>query len=93
MVCRTGLLRYGSARVDPGVLPFIPEFSASVMLGAKTPEKCSGMGSPKLSIQKDMVEMNLRNLPAAGLFPARAAYEVAEMDLEIRGRSSGESRI
>ena len=38
---------YGPPWVDPSLLRHIPLFSASVMLGEKTPEKGSGIGTPK----------------------------------------------
>ena len=91
----TGSIWYGPPRVDPGVLPFIPEFWASVLLGDKTPERVSGIGTPKRSAQEDTVGMDMRSPPAAGTFDARAAYEcrVAKMDSDMRGGSSGESWI
>ena len=59
MECRTESAPYGPTRVDPGVLPFITEFSASVMLGEQT-------------AQEDMVEMDMRSPQAAATFDARA---------------------
>ena len=41
------LAPYGPPRIDLSLLRHIPPFSASVMLGEKTPEKGSGMGTPK----------------------------------------------
>ena len=38
---------YGPPRVDPSLLRDIPLFSASVMLGEKTPEKGLAIGTPK----------------------------------------------
>ena len=42
-----GSAPYGPPRVDPSLLRHIPLFLASVMLGEKTPEKGSGIGTPK----------------------------------------------
>ena len=85
----------GPPRVDPSLLRHIPLFSASVMLGEKTREKGSGIGTPKRDTCEGTVEIDMSSPPAAGTFDARAAYErrVAEMDLEIRGGSSGESWV
>ena len=86
---------YGPPRVDPALLRHIPLFLASVMLGEKTPEKGSGIGTPKRDSGEGTVEIDMSGLPAAGTFDARAAYErrVANMDSEIRGGSSAESWV
>ena len=86
---------YGPPRVDPSLLRHIPLFSASIMLGEKTPEKGSGIGTPKRDTPEGTVEIDMSSPPAAGTFDARAAYErrVAEMDSEICGGSSGESWV
>ena len=86
---------YRPQRVDPSLLRHIPLFSASVMLGDKTPEKGSGIGTPKRDTREGTVEIDISSPPAAGTFDARAAYErrVAEMDSEIRRGSSGESWV
>ena len=78
---------YGPPRVDPSLLRHIPLFSASVMLGEKTPEKGSGIGTPNHHTRERTVEIDMSSPPAAATFDARAAYErrVAEMDSEIRG--------
>ena len=88
---------YGLPRVDPSLLRHIPLFSASVMLGEKTPEKGSRIGTPKLDTREGTVEIDMSSPPAAGTFDARAAHEhqVAEMDSERlnsrRGALSGDS--
>ena len=86
---------YGLPQVDPSLLRNIPLLSASVMLGEKTPEKGSGIGRPKGDTRAATVEIDMSSPPAAGTFDARAAYgrRVAELDSEIRGGSSGESRV
>ena len=86
---------YGPPRADPSLLPHIPLFSASDMLGEKTPEKDSGIGTPKRDTREGTVEIDMSSPLAAGMCDARAAYErrVAEMDSEIRGGSSGESWV
>ena len=48
---------YGLSPRDPGVLPFIPDFFANVMLAEKTPENGSGIGTLKRSAQEDMVDI------------------------------------
>ena len=85
----------GPSRVDPSLLRHIPIFSGSVMLGEKTPEKGSGIGTPKRDTREGTVEINMSSPPAAGTFYARAAYErrVPENDSEIRGGSSEESWV
>ena len=86
---------YGPPRVDPSLLRHIPLFSATVNLGERTPEKGSGIGTPKRDTREGTVEIDMSSPPVAGTFDARAAYErrVAEMDSEIRGGSSGESWV
>ena len=82
-----GSAPYGPPRVDPSLLRHIPLFSAGIMLGEKTPEKGSGIGTPKRDTREGTVEIDMSSPPAARTFHARAAYErrVAEMDSEIRG--------
>ena len=84
---------YVPPQVDPSLLSHIRRVSASVMLGEKTPQKDSGIGTPKRDTREGTVEIDMSSTPAAGTFDARAVYErrVAEMDSEIRGGSSGES--
>ena len=86
---------YGPPRVDTYMLRPIPRFSASVMLGEKTPQKGSGIGTPKHDTREGTVEIVMSSPPAARTFDARAPYEhrVAEMDSEVRGGSSGESWV
>ena len=68
------LAPYGPPRVDPSLLRHIPLFSASVMLGEKTPEKGSGIGTPKRDALEETVEIDMSSPPAAATFDARAAY-------------------
>ena len=86
---------YGPSRVQPSLLRHIPLFSASVMLGDKTPKKGSGICMPKRDSREGMVKIEMSGQPAAGTFDARAAYErrVDEMDSERRGGLSGESSV
>ena len=70
---RTESIPYGPPRVDPGVLPFTPEFSASVMLGEKTPEKGSGIGTPELDTREGRVQIDMSSPPTASTFGATAA--------------------
>ena len=65
------------------------------MLGEKTPEKGSGIGTPKGDTREGRVEIAMSSPPAAGTFDARAAHErrVAEMNSEIHGGSSGKSWV
>ena len=72
---------YGLPRVDPSLLRHIPLFLASVMLGEKTPEKGSGIGTPKRDAREETVEMDMSSPPAAATFDARAAY-AAHVDEE-----------
>ena len=65
---------YGPQRVDPSLLRHIPLFLASVLLGEKTPEKGSGVGTPKQDAREHTVEINMSSPPAAATFDARAAY-------------------
>ena len=65
---------YGPPRVDPSLLRHIPLFSASVMLGEKTPEKCLGIGTPKLDTREVTVKIDMSSPPAAETFDARAVY-------------------
>ena len=48
---------YGPPRVDPSLLRHIPLFTASIMLGEKTPEKGSGIGTPKRDTREETVEI------------------------------------
>ena len=81
---------YGPPQVDPSLFRHIPLFSTSVVLGEKTPEKVSGIGTPKRGTREETVKIDRSSLPAARTLDARAAYEprVAEMDSQIRGGSS-----
>ena len=72
---------YGPPRVDPSLLRHIPLLSASVMLAEKTPEKNSGIGTPKRDAREETVEIDMNSPPAAAAFHARAAY-AARMDQE-----------
>ena len=72
---------YGPPRVDPSLLRHIPLFSASVMLGEKTPETGSEMGTPKRDAREETIEINMSSPPAAATFDARAAY-TARVDEE-----------
>ena len=72
---------YGPPRVDPSPLRHIPLFSASPMLGEKTPEKGSGIGTPKRDAREETVEIDMSSPPAAATFLARAAY-AASVDEE-----------
>ena len=72
---------YGPPRVDPSLLRHNPLFSASVMLGEKTPEKGSGIGTPERNAREESVEIDMSSAPAAATFDARAAY-TARMDKE-----------
>ena len=65
---------YGPPRVDPSLMRHIPVFSASVMLGEKTPEKGSGIGTHKRDACEKTVEMDMSSPPAAATFDTRAAY-------------------
>ena len=72
----------------------IPLFSASVMLGEKTPEKGSGIGTPKRDTREETVEIDMSSPPAAATFDARAAYaarvgEEASRSAAPRDGSSG----
>ena len=69
-----GSAPYGPPRVDPPLFRHIPLFSASVMLGEKTPEKGSGIGTPKRDAREETVEIDMRSPPDAATFDARAAY-------------------
>ena len=85
---------YGPPRVDPSLLRHIPLFSASVMLGEKTPEKGSGTGTPKRDARKETVEIDMKSPPATATFDARAAYaarvdEEASRSAARRDGSSG----
>ena len=72
---------YGPRRGDPWLLRHIPPYLASVMLGEKTPEKGSGIGTPKPEAREETVEIDMSCPPAAATFGARAAY-AARVDEE-----------
>ena len=81
---------YGPPRVDPSLLRHIPLFSASVMLGEKTPERASEIGTPKRDTREETVEIDMSSPP----FDARAAYaagvdEEASRSAARRDGSSG----
>ena len=85
---------YGPPRVDPSLLRHIPLFSATVMLGEKTMEKGSGIGTPKRDAREETVEIDMSSPPAAATFDARAAYaarvdEEASRSAARRDGSSG----
>ena len=61
-------------RGETSLLRHIPLFLASVMLGEKTPEKGSGIGTPKRDAREETVEIDMGSPPAAAAFDARAAY-------------------
>ena len=50
---------YGPPRVDPSLLRHIPLFAVSVMLGEKSPEKCSGICTPKRGPVKGWLRLTL----------------------------------
>ena len=54
---------YGPPRVDPSllllILRHIPLFSATVMLGEKTPEKGLGIVTPKRDTREETVEIDV----------------------------------
>ena len=64
----------GPPRVDPPLLRNIPIFSASVMLGAKTPEKGSTIGTTKRDTCEQTVDIDMRSPPAAVTFDGIPAY-------------------
>ena len=72
---------YGPPQVDPSLLRHIPLFSASVMLGEKTPEKGSGIGTPKRDAREETVKIDMSSPPAAATFDGRVAY-AARVDEE-----------
>ena len=85
---------YGPPRVDPSLLRHISLFSASVMLGEKTPEKGSGIGTPKRDAREETVEIDMSSPLAAATFDATAAYaarvdEEASRSAARRDGSSG----
>ena len=81
---------YGPPRVDPSLLRHIPLFSASVMLGEKTPEKGSGIGTPKRDAREETVEIDMTSLPAAATFDARAAYAARVDEKASRSAARGD---
>ena len=85
---------YGPPRVDPSLLRHIPLFSASVMLGEKTPEKSSGIGMPTRDALEETVDIDMSSPPAAATFDARPTYaaradEEASRSAARRDGSSG----
>ena len=72
---------YGPPRVDPSLLGHIPLYLASVMLGEQTPEKGSGISTPKRDTREETVGIDMSSPPAAATFDARAAY-AARVDEE-----------
>ena len=66
---------YSLPRIDPSLVSHIPLFSASVMLGEETPEKGSGIGTPKRDTREGTVEIDMSSPPATGSFNSRVAYE------------------
>ena len=56
------------------LLRHIPRFSASVMLGRKTPEKSSEIGTPKRDTREGTLEIDMSSSPAAGTSDDRATY-------------------
>ena len=56
---RTASILYGPPSVDPGVPSFMAKFSASMILGQKTPKKRPGTGTPKRLTQGDTVEVGI----------------------------------
>ena len=79
---------YGPPRVDPSLSRHIPLFLASVMLGEKTPEKGSGIGTPKRDAREETVEIDMSSPPAAATFNARAAF-AARVDDEASRSAAG----
>ena len=65
---------YEPPRVDPSLLRHIPLCSASVMLGEKTPEKGSRIGTPQRDAREETVDIDMSSPPAAATFDARTAY-------------------
>ena len=84
---------YGPPRVDPSLLRHIPLFTASVMLGEKTPEKGPGTGTPKRDAREETIEIDMSSPLAAATFDARAAYaaRVDEEALRSAARRDGSS--
>ena len=84
---------YGPPRVDRSLLRHIPPFSACVMVGEKTPEKGSGMGTLKRDTRADMVQIDISSTSAAATFNARAAFaaRVKEEVLRSAARRDGSS--
>ena len=74
---------YGPPRVGPSLLRHIPLFSASVMLEEKTPEKGSGIGTPKLDALQETVEIEMSSPPAAATFNASSTS--GQRILEVSG--------
>ena len=56
---------YGPPQVDPSLFRHIPLFSTTVMLGEKTPEKGSGIGTPKRDNCEGTVEIDMSGQPMA----------------------------
>ena len=85
---------YGLPRVDPSLLRHIPPFSASAMLQEKTPEKGSGIGTPKPDAREETVEIDMSSPLATATFDARAAYaaRVDQKTSRSAARWDGSSR-
>ena len=85
---------YGPPQVDPSLLRHISLFSASVMLGEKTPEKGLEIGTPKRDSSEETVEIDMSSSPAAATFGARAAHAagVDERAWRSAARPDGSSR-
>ena len=84
----------GPPQVDPSLLRHIPLFLASVMQGEKTPEKGSGIGTPRRDACEETVQIDMSSPPAVATFDARAAYaarvdEEASRSAARRDGSSG----
>ena len=63
----------GPPRVDLSLLRHIPSFTASLMLGEKTPENSSGTCAPKGDTREETFKIDMSSPPAAATFDARAA--------------------
>ena len=85
---------YGPRQVDPSLLRHILPFSQILMLGEKTPEKCSRTCTPKQVTREETLEMDMTSPPAAATSDPRAAY-AARVDKEASrsaARRDGSSR-
>ena len=88
---RAESIPYGPPCVECEMLPFIPEFSASVMLGEKTLEKGSGLGTPKRDTLEEWVGIDMSSPLAPATFDATTAYaaRVDEQALRLVARREG----